>query len=75
MKTVAIMILSISLILYSSGFTIQFSPFKITLPNWMILVGVILITIGISFIAVHHHRTGKIEAYKEIREYIINIDN
>lgn len=72
MKTIITWILCIILLIYSSGFTIKLSPFKIILPNWMVLVGSILIIIGLFFIAVHFYRTGKAEALKELIEYIEN---
>lgn len=75
MKTIIISILCIILLMYSSGLTIKLSPFKILLPNWMVLVGSILIIIGICFINVHFYRVGQADTLKEIIECIENTED
>lgn len=66
-------ILSIFLILYCSGLRIQLSPFKVSLSNWMMLVGVVFIAIGIAFIALHYMKIGEMKAYDEILKLIKNM--
>ena len=50
---ILISIISTFMLLYNGGLKIQLSPFKISLPNWMLVVGVLFIGIGVAFIVMN----------------------
>lgn len=65
MKTVLILIISISLILYSSGMRISLFPLKIEFPNWVNLIGLVLIMIGAIMLTISKYHDGYNKGYKE----------
>lgn len=50
---IIIIILSTFILLYKGGLKIQLSPFEISLPNWMLLVGAFFLVIGVGVIVTH----------------------
>ena len=65
MVTIITIILVIVWLFLLAGTTITFKPFSFSMPNWMNMVGWVLLLLGITFLGVNENLKGYKEGYKK----------
>lgn len=74
MKTALFLIAIVILFLLVSGISIKLNPFKVTLHDWKLGVGWLLVVIGLTMVTAYHTEKAEINGYKQAIKDIYELE-